>query len=73
MKKIATAAILGLTLAFGVAGAASAGGKHHACGKKWRPCVPEIDVFSGLAALATLGGAGALVVERRRRRPGSEN
>lgn len=63
-------------LAAGVAGTADASGKSypkwgHGKGYGWgwgKPHkVPEIDLFGGLAAMATLGGAGALVLERRRR------
>jgi len=32
------------------------------------PPVPEIDAFSGLAAMAVVGSVGALIWERRRKR-----
>lgn len=70
---------LAAALALGAADAASAGGHGDKRGGwskhgHWKAIrkVPEIDIFTGLAAMATLGGAGALVLERRRRRTDSE-
>ena len=63
VKKILATTAIGVILVLSNPILVSAGGKDK-CRYK---CVPEIDVFSGLAALATLGGVGALVMERRRR------
>ena len=70
MKSSLLVLALGFALAAGAANVADAGGRGKCRGKC--PPVPEIDIFSGLAAIGTLGGAGALVLERRRRRSATE-
>ena len=41
---------------------------YHSSRIRWFYCVPEIDAFSGLAAMAVVGSIAALIWERRRKK-----